>query len=336
MINLGIVGLGPVWEQRYRPVLDKLKHRIRIGAVYDAVARRCEQVAFEMGAVPYEGIAALLSRTDLRGILVLDTSWHGNVLLHFLRKSRKPAYVAGSLGENWDELLRLRSLVDSEGLLLMPEFSRRFTPATCRLHELIATRLGRPRQISIAAVAPSLDAPGVVPGQSAGTDFLVGLLDWCRYVVRSATVRLEVRISSEETSIADGQQTIAIEFAESRDPERRPTAELRLFPPVPPSDGGQSAVTPPSFTVICEHGQAVIDSAERIQWSTVDGATMSESLTADRSEVEVMIDHFCRRIVGGLVPVADISDVCHCLHLVQAASTSLATRGPVDVSRHFA
>ena len=24
----------------------------------------------------------------------------------------------------------------------MPEFSRRFTPATCRLHELIATRLG--------------------------------------------------------------------------------------------------------------------------------------------------------------------------------------------------
>jgi len=41
----------------------------------------------------------------------------------------------------------------------------------------------------------------------------------------------------------------------------------------------------------------------------------TESLTADRSEVEVMIDHFCRRLAGGLIPVADISDVCRCLRL---------------------
>ena len=31
-----------------------------------------------------------------------------------------------------------------------------------------------------------------------------------------------------------------------------------------------------------------------------------------------MIDHFCRRLVGGLIPVADISDVCRGLRLVHA------------------
>src|ERR1700689_1852636 len=141
MINLGIVGLGPVWENRYRPVLEKLRHRVRVRAVYDPIASRCDQAAFDFGAVPYQGVSALVAQGDLRGILVLDMSWHGNSLLQFVRKARKPAYISGSLGEDWNEILELRGLVESEGLLVMPEFSRRFTPATCRLRELMATRL---------------------------------------------------------------------------------------------------------------------------------------------------------------------------------------------------
>ena len=60
MINLGLVGLGPVWESRYRPVLEKLRHRVRVRAVYDPIASRGEQVAFEFGATPYQGVTALL------------------------------------------------------------------------------------------------------------------------------------------------------------------------------------------------------------------------------------------------------------------------------------
>ena len=58
----------------------------------------------------------------------------------------------------------------------------------------------------------------------------------------------------------------------------------------------------------------------------------TESLTADRTEVEVMIDHFCRRLAGGLIPVADISDVCRCLRLVHAAKESHAKRSPVQLN----
>jgi predicted dehydrogenase len=312
MINLGLVGLGPVWESRYRPVLEKLRHRVRVRAVYDVIASRSEQAAFEFGAVPYQGVLTLLSQPDLRGILVLDTSWHGNALLHFVRKMKKPAYIAGSLGEDWDELTELRSLVESEGLLVMPEFSRRFTPATCRLRELIATHLGPPRHISIRAVPPAADAPDAVPGQAAGTDFLVGLLDWCRYVVRSAAVELEAGPLHAEAP-PEGPRSIAIEFG-ARDLERRPTVRLELH-------------NPPEAC-----GEAVIEGPEHIRWTPSGGEGKTESLTADRTEVEVMIDHFCRRLAGGLIPVADMSDVCRCLRMVHAAKESHAKRSPVRLN----
>ncbi len=330
MINLAIVGLGPVWENRYRPVLEKLRHRIRVRAVFDPIASRCEQVAFQFGAIPYQGVVALLNEADVRGILVLDTSWHGNALLHFVRKARKPAYIAGSLGENWDELSELRSLVESEGLLIMPEFSRRFTPATCRLRELIATRLGRPRQISITATPPAPDAPDAVPGQAAGTDFLVGILDWCRYVVRSATVRLEARSDPPGTA-RESPQFISIQFAELRDPGHRPTVEIALGRPQP---SGQNEPLPAlvSFRVVCEGGEAIIERPDQIQWTVAGGEGATESLTADRSEVEVMIDHFCRRLVGGLIPIADISDVCQSLGLIHAARESQAKQAPVQLN----
>jgi len=358
MINLGIVGLGPVWDSRYRPVLEKLRHRVRVRAVYDTIASRGEQVAAEFGAIPYQGVLTLLSQPDLRGILVLDTSWHGNALLNFVRKSRKPAYIAGSLGEDWDELLELRSLVESEGLLVMPEFSRRFTPSTCRLHELIATRLGRPRHIAIHAVPPAADAPDAVPGQAAGTDFLVGILDWCRYVVRSTAVQLEASPLISD-SAREGSRSIAIEFAEPRDKERRPTVKLELHTPPPPASPattgagskGNGTAAPDSeqhatetagtephrsaavagvcFVVACERGEAVIEGPAHIRWTPTGGEGTTESLAADRTEVEVMIDHFCRRLAGGLIPVADISDVCRCLRLVHAAKESHAKRGPV-------
>jgi predicted dehydrogenase len=337
MINLGIVGLGPVWESRYRPVLEKLQHRVRIRAVFDPVASRCDEVAGTLRAAPYQGVLALMSHADVRGILLLDSSWYGKALIHFLRHARKPVYLAGSLGEDWDELSRLRSLVESEGLLVMPEFSRRFTPATCRLHELIATRLGRPRHIAIDAVAPAHDSPDAIPGQKAGTDFLLGLLDWCRYVIRSTTVRLEARHLDPSASPDKPHHRVAIEFADGRDHEHGPsTAELVVRHPSPSDEVPATAAARLRFTVRCEKGEAVIDGPAQIRWTLTGGETATESLTADRSEVEVMIDHFCRRLVGGLIPVADISDVCRCLRLVHATKQSLATSAPIPLNGDYA
>jgi predicted dehydrogenase len=204
MINLGIVGLGPVWESRYRPVLDKLQHRVRIRAVFDPVASRCDEVAATLRAAPYQGVLALLTHADVRGILLLDSSWYGNALIHFLGQMRKPVYVAGSLGEDPDELARLRSLVESEGLLVMPEFSRRFTPATCRLHELIATRIGRPRHIAIDAIHPAPNSTEAIPGQKAGTDLTFHLAPQHGFQVNSIPTLPPARHTTGAASAASG------------------------------------------------------------------------------------------------------------------------------------
>jgi predicted dehydrogenase len=337
MINLGIVGLGPVWESRYRPVLEKLQHRVRIRAVFDPVASRCDEVAAHLRAAPYQGVLALLTQADVRGVLLLDSSWYGNALIQFLRHARKPVYIAGSLGEDWAELSRLRSLVESEGLLMMPEFSRRFTPATCRLHELIATRLGRPEHIAIDATHPAPDSPDAIPGQKAGTDFLIGLLDWCRYVVRATTIRLEARPLDPASSPERPQHHVALEFADGREHGSvHSTVELRVRHHEAHADKVASNPPHPSFTIRCEKGEAVIEGPAQIRWKLTGGETATESLTADRSEVEVMIDHFCRRLVGGLIPVADVADVCRCLRLVQATQQSLATLSPIRLNGDFA
>ncbi|HEV8066737.1 MAG TPA: hypothetical protein VGP76_03305 [Planctomycetaceae bacterium] len=338
MINLGIVGLGPVWESRYRPVLEKLQHRVRIRAVFDPVASRCEEVSATLRAAPYQGVLALLTHADVRGILLLDSSWHGNAVIHFLRQTRKPVYIAGSMGEDWDELSRLRSLVDSEGLLLMPEFSRRFTPATCRLHELMATRLGRPKHIAIDATHPAPDSTDAIPGQKAETDFLLGLMDWCRYVIRLTTIRLEARPLDSGSPPAKPHHRVAIEFGDGREHDglARSTVELVVRHHEASSEKPAPTCSHPSFTIVCEKGEAVIEGPTQIRWKLTGGETTTESLTADRSEVEVMIDHFCRRLVGGLIPVADISDVCRCLRLVHATRQSLATSAAIPLNGEFA
>jgi hypothetical protein len=197
--------------------------------------------------------------------------------------------------------------------------------------------LGRPRHIAIDAVPPAPGSPDAIPGQKAGTDFLVGLLDWCRYVVRSTTIRLEARPLDPDSTQNRPQHRVAIEFADGREHgPQRSTAELLVRHPDQPGDEAKPDRSRLSFTILCEKGEAVIEGPAQIRWKVTGGEMATESLTADRSEVEVMIDHFCRRLVGGLIPVADIADVCRCLRLVHATRESLATSSPVRLNGEFA
>jgi hypothetical protein len=45
-----------------------------------------------------------------------------------------------------------------------------------------------------------------------------------------------------------------------------------------------------------------------------------------------MLDHFCRRVVGGLIPVPDIGDICRGLEVVRAARQSLEMRQSVPIN----
>lgn len=322
MVNVGIIGPGPVWESRYVPALKKLNERIRIAAVYDPVASRAEQIAAGCRATPVVGLRALAEHMHVHAVLLLDRDWQGLAPLKLLCSGRKPVYVAGSLGDDVETLGKLYERTRAEGLTVMPEFSRRYTPSTCRLRELIATRLGRPRKIVVHADETALKAAEAVPGQEPGTDFLVGLFDWCRYVVRTAPVRLQADCTGGN---GDGRRVIRVEFRQPQSGGEPASAEFHLGADASGNGDARAENDGPAlrYSVICEGGRADFREPAEITWQTEADGTVGETLDAERSEVEVMLDHFCRRVVGGLLPVADVNDVCQALRMAQAAERSL-------------
>lgn len=332
MVNVGIIGLGAAWESRYRPALANLSHRIRVRAVYDCVSFRAENVAAEFNATPFEGVLALLNHREVRGVLFLDGGWHVAQSLALLCSSRKPAFVAGSMGSDAARVAHFQKRSAAEGATIMPEFSRRYTPATSRLHELMATQLGNPQKVVIDAVLPDTESSEFLPGQRTTIDYLVGLFDWCRYVLRTAPVALHSKPLEGSDSATGVSRAITVEFAKRRAGGESPIAELRLHAPqkaTPPKSG--AFANPLTYEITCERGRAVIGTTDAIEWEADSGKRL-ESLTSDRSEFEVMLDHFCRRVAGGLIPVADIVDVCDCLSLAHAAEKSLALGSRVDCS----
>jgi len=193
MVNVGIFGLGAHWETFYLPALQSLGKRMAVRAVYDPVSTRAELAARELGGAAVHGLTALAERSDVQAILLLDAAWHGDASLSIVRRQRKPVYIADRLPHNLVTLDQFHSDAIAEGLTFMPEFGRRYTPATCRLRELIATQLGRPQRILIETAFPRIDAAISPTDRVLLADLLIGWTDWCRYVVRTKPMVIEAK-----------------------------------------------------------------------------------------------------------------------------------------------
>src|SRR5665213_1587356 len=76
-VELGLIGLGPGWDQTYRETLIRLQNRISIRLVYDSVEARARTVAFEFDADVADSMRQILFRPGLQGLLVLDLGWCG-------------------------------------------------------------------------------------------------------------------------------------------------------------------------------------------------------------------------------------------------------------------
>ena len=149
---------------------------------------------------------------------------------------------------------------------------------------------------------------------------LFRLADWCCALVPTSPTEVEAVEDG-----ADGPETIRLRFAQPRSGGEHPTVTIRLRAATPaPSEEARM----PFYQVECERGRADVLSANRIMWRC-DGETYHESLTSERTELQVMLDHFCRRVVGGLIPVADLADVRRSWILAQAVAQSLRNGAPV-------
>src|SRR5260370_6117918 len=129
MLNVGLIGLGCEWQDRYRPALAKLQQRLRVRCVYAPVITHAEQVAVELGCDVAPGIMTLIEREDVRALLVLDTAWDSDLPALFACQVGKPAYLAGRLVHPLPSASAQAHHAAGTRLSLTPAFGHPYTAA---------------------------------------------------------------------------------------------------------------------------------------------------------------------------------------------------------------
>jgi predicted dehydrogenase len=313
MLQVGLIGLGADWEGRTRPAIEKLRHRLEVRSVYAPVLPQAEQAAAELGCRVAQGLLSLIERDDLRALLVFDGAWYGGIPAQFACRAGKPMFLAGSLLDHLALADPLRQRTADSGVTVMPAFGHRYTPATSRLRELIATRLGKPKNIRVTAYIPVTSDIDFQATHAATRNALATAIDWCTCVVGSGSAsvrentepqRLYTQLEFRRTGSEGPSSVASIHVA---DVACR-TGEVRV-----------ADTSPVRFHVDidCADGRACVDGPVNLTWEA-GGEQHTESLSADRPELEVMLDHFSRRAVGGLIPVPTLDDVCRAFELADA------------------
>jgi len=314
MLQVGLIGLGADWETRTRPAIEKLRQRLEVRSVYAPVLPQAEQAAAELGCSVAPGLLSLVERDDLRALLVFDGAWYGGVPAQFACRAGKAIFLAGSLLEHLAVAEPLRRHTAESGVTVMPDFGHRYTPATSRLRELIATRLGKPKNITVTAYIPVHSDIDFKATHAATRNALGTAIDWCTCVVGSGSASARVNTESPELYTR-------LEFR--RTGPEGPSCVASINVADVACRTGEVPATGSSpvrlhVEIDCASGRACVDGPINLTWEA-GGEQRVESLAADRPELEVMLDHFSRRAVGGLIPVPTLDDVCRAFELADAA-----------------
>jgi len=296
MLPIGVIGVGTDWNAVWRPALAQLS-RLSVTSFYDPVAKVGEQVAEAFGWTLAPNARRLLETPKLRGIVILDAGWLGNWAIHQADLRRIPVFV--SPADSSLECLAAALGAATGETLIQPELRRRYTPATMRVRELTATRLGPVKSLRVEL--SSMDR--------LTTSDWAEAVDWCRYVLQSSVTR---------ASYALEEDTLQVVFR-----KRFEEAPVEAAIVQRPADEGIAATASFTAELICREGVAIITGSRRVRWKAGDDEA-DEELSDDRSSAVVQLDLFARRLAGGLVPVSSLDEVASAVQWARGAMESLS------------
>jgi predicted dehydrogenase len=329
-LRVGIVGQGEAWESRQRPALRALSDRFEVKAVTCEVAHLAQQAAREFGACEVDGYRALCAREDVDVVLILAPEWYGPLPVFAACDYGKSVYCGAALDiDDPEQARRLKERVEQAGIAFMAEFPRRLAPATLRLKELIATRLGQPKLVFCHR--RSTIEPGTPPqhrGRKCPTMLreMIEQVDWCRYVVgMEPTSVVGIEHGPPESADGDDYRMLSLDFSPPGKLGEGPITQIscgRYMPSAWPE-----AVTfrpPAALQVCCERGVAFIDLPSTLVWFDAAGRHM-ESLENERPVGERLLMHFYRAVTSLVRRTDDVEDAYHALSVVLAARKSFDT-----------
>lgn len=314
-LRLGVIGLGRLWEARHKPALLRMADRVQVVAVYDQVAKRAEVEAASLRCVASSGLKALIDRPDVDAVSILTPQWFGLHALEIAAKSGKPIYCAVPPTTDTEGLERAAVAIREHGSPFMPEFARRFYPATLRLRELLATSLGAPRLILGHSRLFGFDRYGT-PGPSIqlaplslSIDPGSFLLDWSRFIFSAepTTVR------GTQGFITNVSETDYLSF--TLEFPGGGMAQIGISRYDRGAWGDATRFLPqPGFQVFAERGVAWLEMPDRVVWSDSSG-THDERLPMEPTIGELLNDHFLRMIRGEPSLAPTIDDALAAIHL---------------------
>jgi len=313
MLPLGLIGLGPQWPVLYRPALQRLRQRLGIRGVYTPISTHAQACCQEWECESRESLGALLACPEVRAVVLLDSNWFGTVPVEFACLHGKPVLVADSLGDQTETLHLLARMAEDSGTMVVPDLLHRHSPATTRLRELLATRLGKARSIDCeVVVGPSGRLPGFL------SDPWAVALDWCHAITGTVPVRVE---PAQTTGV---DECLSVHFGAFADRSLPPLARVSLIRStchLNPDAGGTAVAR---ARLVCERGTADLRGPDQICWQS-GGTQADERLGGERSAVELLLDLFARRVRGGLIPLPELELGVRSLEWGRAAQDALSS-----------
>ncbi len=328
-LRVGLVGLGDNWKTIHRPALMALSDRFEVKAICCEIAQRSEMVAREFSAEPMDGFRAMVERDDIDAVLALSSDWAGPLPVVAACEAGKAVFSSVALDISADQIDEVRRRVDQSGVAFMAELPRRFAPATVRLKELMATRLGRPQilfcheRLPVEAQSNRLRRGDYCP---LTWRFLMELVDWNSYIIgRSPTSVYSAHIHHPDGDRESFYQMVNLEFAPENSDQIPVMVQMSVGHYVP--QRWQDALSfrrPASVQVRCERGIAFVDLPSSIIWFD-DAGQHNESLEMERPVGERMLDQFYRCVTSLVRRSSDLNDSCRALNIVLAANESVRT-----------
>lgn len=336
-LRIGLIGLSSDWSNRHLPALRTLQDRFEVAGVYSSVSAFAETVAREFNAKQHDSFRDLLRRQDIDAALMLECDWYGTLPITAACDFGKAVYCGSEVDFDPQQAAELKRLVDQAGIAFVAEFPRRYAPASLRLKELIATRLGQP-QLLFCHKRLTCEPNNGRSGRSlaARTDReLIELIDWCSFIagreIRSVQSTVHQRLLAGQNASQPDYQSISLDLSAPDAPFGSTVAQISCGTYIPPAWNEAVAFRPPAAVqVCCEKGLAFVDLPNSLIWFD-DAGRHQESLESEMAVGQQLLTQFHRAVTSLVRKMGDLEDVYRCLDALRTARESSQQRKTIDL-----
>jgi predicted dehydrogenase len=325
-LRVGLIGLGDLWQSRHRPALKTLSDRFEVKAICCEVAHKSEQVAKEFNAIAIDGFRAMVERDDIDAVLSLAPDWAGPLPILAACDAGKAIYSAAAFDIALEQVKQIRDRVDKAGVAFMAELPFRHAPATLRLKELIATKLGQPRLLFChLRMAVEEQTHRLRRGNHCPLTWrhLMEQVDWCSYLANEEPLSVTSVSHSYPGSVGIAfYQTLQIKFGDASDNDSKVLGQISIGHYTPGKwEDALNYRRPASIKVVCENGVAFVDLPSTLIWFD-DAGQHNESLESERPVGEQMLTLFHRAVTSLIRKQSDLNDAYRAMKIVSAAIQS--------------